>query len=161
MGEPQYDVRIAPGIYRRFPDPALFAFRAGSLLRLPVDVEAAYVIGVLGLGLPSYVGSNRTYEIYLVLQRALHQEVCVHVASVSYVFFGQQTAPVETFVNLLRLCDIGEMGRGTLGARYDTREVVIAGFGEMQFVATPGLRTLVAVTSVRIVRRVQTLARPR
>ena len=54
-----------------------------------------------------------------MLQRALHQEIRVHESGVGYVFFRRQTAPVEIFVNLLRLCDVGEISRGGRHARGD------------------------------------------
>src|SRR6266487_5118232 len=120
-------------------------------LLLPIDGKAGNVISFSLPHLPMNILSNRTNESYVVFSLTAHQQISVHIARINQMVIWKQGFFCKCFMNGSGHFAIWNGGDRRFYLCDQMHLVLLTGFCEMNLVAGPSRRPLVAVMRFCIV----------
>ena len=157
LGKAHVNAPIASFILTLGPDLAHFSLQTGDGLPFPIDREVTDIQAIISLSLPTCINSNWSYEVDLVLCLRTDQCVRINVAAVKQVLSRQELFGCQRAVNRLQHLFIRHCSRCGFDIRDQVRSVIITGFSDVGLVPEPLSLALLAVASLWVVRRLDTL----
>jgi len=107
---------------------ALFPLRAGSKLRLPIDLKGSQIIALGDSGLPLAVLADGTNEFNLIVLLTQQDQSGIHIASIHQMSSGKQRAGGQGLMDRFGVFDICFSRISRLDVGDQVGKVFIAGF---------------------------------
>ena len=141
---------VVAAVVAHGPGIAGVALRTGNGALLPVNGKGVNFVAS-GL-LPGMFLYDRAEELNIIIGQAVVQQRCGGVTHIYQMLIGQQVALLEIVVDGIDGIDILFGGIDGMNMGNQVRCVLVAGFGEMDFVTHPFLRSFATVARLDIKR---------
>ena len=142
------------------PADTLPSHRARGDLSLPIHLKGGHLEACLGLGLPGAIRIRRSEQVHLLLV-AGDQILRAGVARIDQVFAWQQATSSECNLDVRKLDDVGNSGRGGLDLSNEVWQLFVARLGHMHLVPYPIDLPLGGIAGFRLVGGVNPFRRCR
>lgn len=117
----------------------------GRDLVLPVEAEVLQAKALRVLGLPLLVLEGRSAQRHPMVSAARHELLGPDITAIDEMGAGQQRPGGKHRMNVLKDIPVNHRRRRGFQVRDQVRLIVVAAFGQVNFVSDPGRRPLLGV----------------
>jgi hypothetical protein len=153
------DDRIPAIIHGRRPADTRLARRTGRVLLVPIDLEMLDVKAGARASLPVIVSACGPQQIHPIVVPTLNEEVGVQEAGIHDMRARQQAPLLQRGMDLGGCRAVGCWAGGGFDVRDQVRQIILTGFGNMDFVADPLRGVLTGIVGFNVIRGADELRR--